>query len=555
MSSWRIRHRWVGQAGLSVLALIVLLGCGRERNNPIDPNFPGSESLSPPGNLRAAGDIGRIVLTWNAVASSNLAGYGVWRAATSTGNYARLRGELTDSLITTGRTVFVDTTLDLSGNRIYFYKVNTIDVLGQSSELSVFASAEAGEDVRPPAPPTDLSAVTNEQSGRVTLSWSAPLADANGENLTGLSTYRVFRAKNTQDAFVLIDSLAAGESAYTDSSTLELDARYFYRVSAVDREGNESGRSITASITTTGTGVTVPAGLRTVGRIGEVEILWNAVSEPNLLGYLLLRSTDTQQPFVAVTSDTLFTTAQTSYLDEAVVANTVYFYRVQSVIQDPERGLVRSTPSAFVDGTAEVDQSAPAAPSDLLVSLDEANIGLVALSWTAPTKDSDGNDVTGLSTYRIFRSRETSTSFVLLAEVNADQVSYDDSSVEALTRYFYAISAVDPDGNVGPRATSTSVTTRGLAAPDGLAATPGPARIFLTWQANTEPELTGYRVLRYGDPSQALPDTTLSTVLTTVTDSSLVPGRSYIYRVQAVGTGDITSELSAFASATPSTLR
>ena len=247
MKSWMSRRCWAVQAVAGVMAFAALLSCGRERNNPIDPNFPGSESLSPPGNVRAAGSIGRIVLTWNPVTSGNLAGYGVWRARTSTGSYSRLPGEVGDSIITTGRNVYVDTTLDLSGNRIYFYRVNTIDVLGQSSELSVFASAEALQDNRPPAQPSDLSAVTDVATGLVTLGWSAPLADANGEELTGLVGYRVFRAKNTQDAFVLIDSLASGETSYTDQSTLELDAQYFYKVSAIDKEGNESGRSGAAS--------------------------------------------------------------------------------------------------------------------------------------------------------------------------------------------------------------------------------------------------------------------------------------------------------------------
>ena len=227
MSSWMSRHRGPGRIGLAVLTMVVLLGCGRDRSNPVDPNYPGSESLSSPTNVKAAGGIGRILLTWNAVTSSNLAGYGVWRATSSTGNYVRLSGEVSDSLISTGQTVFVDTTLSLTGSRVYFYRVNTVDVLGQSSALSAFASAEALEDSRPPAPPTDLSAVTDEETGLVTITWSAPLMDAGNQELTGLTGYRVFRAKNTQDAFVLIDSLSTSATSYTDTSPLELDAQYF----------------------------------------------------------------------------------------------------------------------------------------------------------------------------------------------------------------------------------------------------------------------------------------------------------------------------------------
>lgn len=538
-----------GLWGAFAISFMVLLGCGRDRENPIDPNFPGSESLSPPTNVRAQGNIGRIVLTWNPIASSNLAGYGVWRATSSTGNYTRLRGELSDSLITTGRTTFVDTTLDISNTKIYFYKVNTVDVLRQSSELSLFASAEAQEDKRPPGAPSDLSVVTDEETGNVALSWNPPLTDAGNQELTGINGYKVFRAKDTEDSFVLIGTLPATQTTFTDSSDLELDARYFYRISAQDGDENESARSTSASITTTGTGVAVPANLRTIGKIGEIKVQWGPVSEPNLLGYLLLRSTSTQSTFQPVTGDTLFTTAQTTYVDTEVEPGTVYFYRVQAVIQDPERGLVRSESSPFTDGEAEVDESAPSAPSDLIVSIDEANIGTIQLSWTAPTTDSDGGELTGLASYRVFRSRETSSSFALLDEIPSTQTTYQDTSVELLTRYFYAVSAVDSSENVGSRSVSVSVTTLGLAQPRNVRATAGPQEIVIDWSANSEQELTGYQILRYSDPTDSDPDKMVSTVLTTFVDSPLVTGITYIYRVRAVGAGDISSELSGFVSA------
>ena len=131
--------------GVWGMLLIVLAGagrCGRERENPVDPNFPGGGALQPPGNIRAQGDIGRILLTWDAVKINELAGYGVWRATSATGDYTRLRGESNDANVTTGRTVFVDSTMDVSASRVYFYRLTTVDVNGQSSERSSFVSAE-----------------------------------------------------------------------------------------------------------------------------------------------------------------------------------------------------------------------------------------------------------------------------------------------------------------------------------------------------------------------------------------------------------------------------
>jgi fibronectin type 3 domain-containing protein len=541
---WWSRTRFVGTVALVLLAA----ACGRERTNPIDPSFAGNEALSPPTNVRAEGGIGRIQLQWNAVVSNDLKGYGIWRSTVATEGYVRLGGEVADTLITTARTTYIDSTVDLSVAKVYFYRFTTVDVVDRQSELSVFISAEAQEDGRPPAQPTDLSAVADASTGFVTLTWNAPQSDANNQTLTGLETYKVFRSQDSQDAFVQIAEVPSASTAFTDSSGLVVGSQYFYRVSAVDGETNESGRSTSASITTGNTGLLTPANILTTSRIDAIDISWTAVNDPSLIGYLILRSTDTQATFLPVTSDTLFTTALTTYVDSNVVTDVVYFYKIQAVAQDPQFGVRRSPSSTFFDGVASSDETPPEAPSDVIASLIGDDLKLVALTWTAPTTDSDGNDLTGLSAYRIFRSRESATSFVLLAEVDAAQEAFSDTTVAQLTRYFYAISAVDDVGNVGPRSTSANVTTRGVARPTGVTITPGPQQLVIDWNANNEPELTGYRVLRFLDPNDSDPDQTFSTVQTTVVDSPLTAGATFVYRVVAVATGGLESEPSAFVS-------
>ena len=78
---------------------------------------------------------------------------------------------------------------------------------------------------------------------------------------------------------------------------------------------------------------------------------------------------------------------------------------------------------------------------------------------------------------------------------------------------------------------------------------PGLGHIAITWAANTEAELTGYRVMRYTDPAQTVAEATFATVQTTYVDSPLVGGQTYVYRVQAVGVNNAESETSLYASA------
>ena len=585
MKHWWTRRLQLGLLGIAII-LIAMWGCGRERVNPVDSQFEGSTTtLNPPGNIRAQGGIGRITLNWNPVNSTNLAGYGIWRSTSATGDFVLLRGESSVPDITTARTTYVDSTIDVSVSKIYFYKLSTVDVEGQASELSTFVSAEVLDDTRAPAMPTNLVAITDADGKQVTLGWSAPETDEGNQELTGLSGYRVFRIKDSQgklqiqgsqaalvqlatelgidldnlgeisadlkDIFVELGTVPATQTYFLDTDGLEADVLHVYVVIAVDPDGNIGPPALAlVTISTPGANVPVPANLRaTNDEQARIVISWNPVNDPNLLGYLVSRSQSTQGPFTPVTSDTLFTTGQTTYVDSLVATDQVYYYKVQTVVQDPNLGLLHSDTSTFIDGQALADQSAPGAPSDLIVSLDDENFQRVMLNWTAPVTDRNGNELTGLASFEIYRSRDNNTSFALIATVSSDQVSYEDTSVELLTRYFYAVRAVDQSGNAGPRSQPVSVTTKGFAVPSNLRATAGVQKITLTWSANTEPELTGYEILRFTDPNQATPDKTFSSVLTTYVDTPVTADQPFVYRVRAVGSSNVKSELSAFVSA------
>src|SRR5215207_8818735 len=87
--------------------------------------------------------------------------------------------------------------------------------------------------------------------------------------------------------------------------------------------------------------------------------------------------------------------------------------------------------------------------------------------------------------------------------------------------------------------------TTAPAAPSGLTATAGPGQIGLSWAANGEADLAGYRVLRDGVQVASLGK------VTAYTDSGLLSSRSYSYVVRAVdATGNVSAD-SATVSAIP----
>jgi predicted small lipoprotein YifL len=93
-------------------------------------------------------------------------------------------------------------------------------------------------DVFPPAPPGGLVGVA--EGGSVSLSWRAGT-----EN--DLAGYKVWRSEAGTSPEVLLTPEAIAGTVFRDDSRLPA-GRYLYSVSAVDRNGNESGKSAPAAV-------------------------------------------------------------------------------------------------------------------------------------------------------------------------------------------------------------------------------------------------------------------------------------------------------------------
>ncbi|SVC44704.1 uncharacterized protein METZ01_LOCUS297558, partial [marine metagenome] len=310
---------------LLILCAFLIGNCERKRSNPLDPEGEISLNRPPaPSGLTAESGVGFIVLSWQPVAATDLAGYAVYRASQSDGDYQFVTGSGdgtspdSTSAFTTVKTTYVDS-VGVVGVTL-FYRVASVDTSGFSSEQSVFVSAEVEADEVSPEAPLALSAIRHEADpGRVLLSWSPPRQDEGSRELSGLSGYIVLRAESGFGSPVPIDTLAASQTGYTDVGLQSLTT-YSYTVIAFDGKGNSS-RSAAAVQVTTG-GLAVPGRVAAVGGIDRVVVSWDAVSGSALRGYNVFRSDRLDSSYVLLmgAEGNDFTTARTSYEDTAVVA-------------------------------------------------------------------------------------------------------------------------------------------------------------------------------------------------------------------------------------------
>jgi hypothetical protein len=150
----------------------------------------------------------------------------------------------------------------------------------------------------------------------------------------------------------------------------------------------------------------------------------------------------------------------------------------------------------------------------------------VSLSWRATGTD-----------FRIFR-RLGNEPFARIADT--PQSPWTDTSTEFGNTYVYQVQTIDKlagdheaESDLSQTASITPIDKFPPAVPAGARATATSNSVELSWDADTDPDLAGYRVYRAapGAPFQKIADT--STV-PAYSDHAVEPGKAYRYSVSAV---------------------
>jgi fibronectin type 3 domain-containing protein len=161
---------------------------------------------------------------------------------------------------------------------------------------------------------------------------------------------------------------------------------------------------------------------------------------PNVVGYNVYRESEGEE-FHRINTALV---VETNFSDRDFVYNRTYRYYVRA-------SATTSSPYTESDNSNVVeiltkDILVPLVPTGLVAIAGE---NFVSLSW-------DANKETDLAGYRVWRKSRPEEEFMALTELIAENV-YNDSEVEKNKRYFYAITALDANGNESPRSEVISV--------------------------------------------------------------------------------------------------
>jgi fibronectin type 3 domain-containing protein len=417
--------------------------------------------------------------------------------------------------------------------RIYNY------ILTASQVNDVKNGGAPGDDTTPPAAPANLTGTANGAS--VSLDW----ADNTEPDLSG---YTVYRSTTSGGGYVSI-ATGLGTSAYTDNTAAN-GVTYYYVVSATDTAANESAQSAEVSATAN----TLVLHLKFDESGGAVA----ADSSGQARHATLVNGPAFTAGRVANALNFPATAAQHATLPSGIVSGLTDF----TIATWVKVNAFATWQRIFDFGTATnnymflTTQYSPTAPNNAKLrfgirttavaeqNVSGASIALSAGVWTHVAVTRSGTTVrlyvngalAGSGTIALKPSDLGVTTLNYLGKSQWPD-PYLNAALDDFRIYGNALSAAELTSLASP-----------LAAPQGLAATPGPLSLDLAW--NAVPDATRY-TLKYSTTSGG-PYSTLSAGLpsTTQLHSDLSYGTIYYYVVSAANSV-YESPFSAELAATP----
>ena len=218
----------------------------------------------------------------------------------------------------------------------YLY-ANVFVILLWFNGCSSSSTGDKNIDITPPPVPSGIE-ITNIGNGAVNLEWE-PVPDK------GLEGYNVYWLGESE-----VDTLSANQRFvqinYATITGLDYDILYYFGISAVDKNGNESAISVQISGKPLNT--TSPSPPSNVQIVAEnidypkIAVFWSPNTEPDLDHYNIYRALDSNELDDPLSFVSLAT--RENYADINVDTGMKYYYRITAV----DKGGWESTPSSIV---------------------------------------------------------------------------------------------------------------------------------------------------------------------------------------------------------------
>ena len=363
-----------------------------------------------------------VTLTWERPPDKDCAGYTIYRSLDFREGFKKI----VKKPLRPGTLKYVDK--GLKPETMYWYYATAVDESGNESGRSYTAPANV-RDWLPPESPTGLTGKT--EPGKVLLAWKSNAE----EDLVG---YRVYQAmKKDAEYYHLIERDPVAETSFVSALPETASTNpYYYKVTAVDRTGNESDASNIVEVKLPDVTPPFPPVFDKVkAEEGIIILMWHESRERDCAGYNLYRkekqaADDTR---IALNKE-LLSSKVLEYKDTFnLVPGMRYSYTLKAVDRDgniskPSRPIIAAT----------FDKTPPNPPKGLKAKALKDGTG-IQLSWKLPKAD----DLQGVILYR---SKKEKGTYYPMTDIIVD-TDYLDRDVKKGKKYFYRLSAFDQHRN------------------------------------------------------------------------------------------------------------
>ncbi|MBN1269976.1 MAG: hypothetical protein JXB04_10325 [Kiritimatiellae bacterium] len=427
---------------------------------------------SPPVDLDAKYESGRILVTWTPPPQADVVSYSVWKQG---------RGGWEEVAEVREPAFAFDGSVVGSG---LVAAVTAVDGDGLESERS--RPLELGESA-----PNVPSGVAASSGGlrEVVVTWTAP-----GDNAV---SYRIERAAAAAGPFQEIANVGPEAGRYSDKgeagAPLADSATYAYKVTALSANGRESEPGEIVQ------GTTAPPPEPPLEVVAEapasraISVSWQPSRSDGVVGYVIERApAGRPSDFVRAGE-----TGTTNFREGGTTASpledsTAYLYRVIAV----NRVESASAPSEIARVTTRPPPSAVQG-----VQAESGQVRCVPVSWEVSPEDD-------IILYRVLRSRSAEGPFEEIDVVSGrDNTEYldggaDPGGLEDEATYHYRVKAENVVNSVGAESEAARAVTRPPppVVGQGVAESGRPREIPVSWGVSPDDKVIGYVVARADDP-------------------------------------------------------
>lgn len=413
---------------------------------------------------------GRILVTWEAVEEA--VSYKVYRASSKTGSYS--------SIGSTGAEKLTDTTA-ISG-KTYYYKVKAIAESRENN--SPYSEIHSGT-YKLEQPELKVSGTSK---GRLRLSWT---------DVSGARSYDLYRSTDGE-TWSRIKNVT--DTAYTNAS-VETGTVYFYQVQAIAAQ--EAANSALSRVQSAAAPLSAPViSVKTEEHSGKPVISWEAVTGAEC--YEVYRSSRKDGTYKA-----LGDTDGQSFTDETALGGKTYYYKVSAVAGDSALNSVKSSAKSVLCRLA--------VPK---VSVSHNSAGKPVITWDAQEYAEN---------YKVYRATSKTGEYTLVKTTSTRK--FTDTAATGGKVFYYKVKAVAENTKANSGFSEIVSGACKLAQPAvTLSNDAATGKIVLSWTAISGAQ--SYDLYRSTDKENW--KLIKNVTGTTYTNSSVTPGVTYYYQVQAI---------------------